>query len=99
MFNPQRLVIGRKRRKLTARALATAIGVSPVTISRLENGVNEPEDHTLTAIANALDYPREFFFGDELDELPAQAASFRSLSSMTAKERDAALSSGPTWIC
>lgn len=94
MFNPQRLVIGRKRRKLTARALATAIGVSPVTISRLENGVNEPEDHTLTAIANALDYPREFFFGDELDELPAQAASFRSLSSMTAKERDAALSSG-----
>jgi Zn-dependent peptidase ImmA (M78 family)/DNA-binding XRE family transcriptional regulator len=94
VFNPQRLVIGRKRRKLTARALASAIGVSPVTLSRLENGVNEPEEDTLSAIAEALGYPRKFFCGEDLDELPAEAASFRSLSSMTARERDAALSSG-----
>ncbi len=94
MFNPQRLILARKRRKLTARALASAIGVSPITISRLENGANEPEDDTVGALVAALDFPRAFFFAEEVDELPADAASFRSLSSMSAKERDAALSAG-----
>lgn len=94
MFNPQRLILGRKRRKLTARALAGAIGVSPITISRLENGANEPEDETVEALARALDFPWGFFFADDVDELPAEAASFRSLSSMSARERDAALSAG-----
>lgn len=94
MFNPQRLTLGRKRRKMTARALAGAIGVSPITISRLENGANEPEDETVEALARALDFPKGFFFAGDVDELPAGAASFRSLSSMTARERDAALSAG-----
>lgn len=94
MFNPQRLILARKRRRVTARALATAIGVSPITISRLENGANEPEDHTVNALATALDFPLAFFFAEDVDELPAGAASFRSLSSMSAKERDAALSAG-----
>jgi Zn-dependent peptidase ImmA (M78 family)/transcriptional regulator with XRE-family HTH domain len=79
---------------MTARALASSIGVSPITISRLENGANEPEDVTVDALAAALNFPRAFFFADEVDELPADAASFRSLSSMSAKERDAALSAG-----
>jgi Zn-dependent peptidase ImmA (M78 family)/DNA-binding XRE family transcriptional regulator len=79
---------------MTARALAGVIGVSPITISRLENGANEPEDETVDALARALDFPRGFFFAEDVDELPAEAASFRSLSSMTAKERDAALSAG-----
>lgn len=94
MFNPQRLTLGRKRRKLTARALAGMVGVSPITISRLENGANEPEDETVEALARALDFPRGFFFAEDVDELPAEAASFRSLSSMSARERDAALSAG-----
>lgn len=94
VFNPQRLILGRKRRKITARALAIAIGVSPVTISRLENGANEPEGDTVDALARALNFPRQFFFAEDVEELPAQAASFRSLSSMSAKERDAALSAG-----
>lgn len=79
---------------MTARALAGVIGVSPITISRLENGANEPEDETVEALSRALDFPRGFFFAEDVDELPAGAASFRSLSSMTAKERDAALSAG-----
>lgn len=94
MFNAHRLILARKRRKFTARALANAIGVSPITISRLENAANEPEAETVEALARALSFPKEFFFGDEFDELPKHAASFRSLSSMTAKERDAALSAG-----
>lgn len=79
---------------MTARALATAVGVSPITISRLENGVNEPEEETLNALSRVLDFPREFFSAGDFDDLPVQSASFRSLTSMTARERDAALSAG-----
>jgi len=79
---------------MTARALAAAVGISPITISRLENGANEPEDETAEALARSLAFPRGFFFAEDVDELPAEAASFRSLSSMTARERDAALSAG-----
>lgn len=93
-FNPQRLAIVRKRRRLTSKALADLIGSSPVTISRLENGNNEPEEQTLDAIAKALEFPRAFFLGDDCDELTTEAASFRSLTAMSAKERNAALSAG-----
>jgi Zn-dependent peptidase ImmA (M78 family)/DNA-binding XRE family transcriptional regulator len=79
---------------MTARALAVAVGVSPITISRLENGVNEPEDDTLNALSKVLDFPHEFFLAGDFDDLPVEAASFRSLTSMTARERDAALSAG-----
>lgn len=79
---------------MTARALATAIGVTPITISRLENGVNSPEEDTIVALSRELQFPREFFFAGDYDDLPAEAASFRSMSAMTAKERDAALAAG-----
>lgn len=79
---------------MTARSLANAVSVSPITISRLENGVNEPEEETLNALSRVLDFPRDFFSAGDFDDLPVQSASFRSLTSMTARERDAALSAG-----
>jgi len=94
MFNPKRLSLARKRRRLSSKGFAGRIGMSPVTVTRLEKANNEPEDETVDLIAKTLGFPRQFFFGDDIDELPQDAASFRSLTSMTAKERDAALASG-----
>jgi Zn-dependent peptidase ImmA (M78 family)/DNA-binding XRE family transcriptional regulator len=94
MFNPQRLSIARKRRRLSSKAFADLIGMSPVTVTRLEKANNEPEASTVDLIAKALGFPREFFFGDDIDEISVDSASFRSLTSMTARERAAALSSG-----
>lgn len=94
MFNSRRLVLARKRRGYSGEGLAKAIGVSPVTISRLENGETEPLPENLAAFAKILGFPQSFFSGDDIDELTKDAASFRSLSSMTAKERDAALAAG-----
>lgn len=94
MFNPNRLTVARKRRKLTGKALAAEANVSPVTISRIEKGINEPDDSTIESFVRVLEFPAEFFFGEDIDELPKGAASFRSLTSMTAKERDAAISAG-----
>lgn len=66
--------------------------MSPVTITRLEHGQNQPDDETLTQLANKLGYPVNFFHGEDPEEIDLGAVSFRSLSKMSAKERDAAVS-------
>jgi Zn-dependent peptidase ImmA (M78 family) len=90
-FSPARLRLARRRRRLTAVQLGERAGVTAVHISRLENTRNEPTPETVGALAAALEYPAAFFYGPELDEVDAGAASFRSLKAMTARERDAAL--------
>lgn len=90
-FNSQRLRLARSRRQKTSQGLANAVGISPVTLSRLENSNNSPEPATIAALAKELGYPIEFFFGDDLDEVDKDDASFRSLKAMTAKERNGAL--------
>lgn len=95
MFNPNRLILARKRRKMTKKEIANRANISPVTLTRLEKERNPPEPETIEAIAMVLRFPVTFFYGDDLDELTTEAASFRSLSSMTAKAKDAALASAP----
>jgi transcriptional regulator with XRE-family HTH domain len=99
MFNPKRLSLARKRRRLSSKALAELIGMSPVTVTRLEKAINEPESETVDLLAKKLGFPREFFFGGDVDDVGQEAASFRSLTSMTARERDAALASGSLHTC
>jgi len=70
------------------------VGVTPVTMSRLEKGLNEPALETLDAIARILKFPKKFFNGKDIESPSQDAASFRSLTSMTSKERDAALAAG-----
>ena len=91
MFNPRRLSIARKRRRLTERALARKSGLVPDTISRLENGFRLPDEQTVAKLANALDFPVSFFGQDEPEEVGASDASFRSFSKMSVRDRDAAL--------
>lgn len=94
MFNPNRLSLARKRRRLTGKGLAELCGLTAVTISRLEKGLNEPEPESLQKLAAALDYPIDFFAGDDVEEISTEAISFRSLKKMSAKEREAAIAAG-----
>jgi Zn-dependent peptidase ImmA (M78 family)/DNA-binding XRE family transcriptional regulator len=93
MFNQKRLGVARKRRQLTAKLLAVRADLSAITISRIENGEN-PDEETVIKIARALDYPISFFYGEDPEELDVNAVSFRSLTKMNAKEKDAAISAG-----
>lgn len=93
-FNPKRLILARKRRRMTGKGVAEAAALSPITVSRIENGENEPDETTVERLARVLDYPVTFFYLDDPDELDTAAVSFRSLSKMSAKERDAAISAG-----
>lgn len=95
MFNPGRLTIARQRRQLTKKRLAELSGITPLTLTRLENGVTvDPEISTVEALAEALRYPFDFFFGEDVDVFPEEAVSFRSLSSLTARQKEAALAAG-----
>lgn len=94
MFNPSRLSLARKRRRLTGKGLAELSGLTPVTISRLEQGINEPEPGSVECLARALEYPESFFFGDDVEDIPVEAVSFRSLKKMSAREREAAIAAG-----
>jgi len=94
MFNPERLELARKRRRYTAKILAEKAGIAPVTLSRIVNRQQVPDETTINALVSALDYPRPFFMRDDLDSVDAGAASFRSLTGMSARERDAALAAG-----
>jgi len=92
-FNAKRLSLAKKRRGLNGKGLAECAGVSPVTISRIENGEN-PDDVTVAKLSAALNYPKEFFYGDDPEEIYTESVSFRSLSKMSAKERDSAVAAG-----
>lgn len=94
MFNAKRLSAARQRRRLTAKSLAEIAGLSPVTITRLETGQNEADEATVEKLAEALNYPKDFFYGPNLVELSTKSVSFRSLKAMTAKERGAAITAG-----
>jgi Zn-dependent peptidase ImmA (M78 family) len=94
MFNIKRLELARKRRRYTAKILAEKAGITPVTLSRVVNGLQAPDEETISGLIRAIGYPREFFFRDDIDPIDATTASFRSLKAMTARERDAALSAG-----
>lgn len=93
-FNSKRLILARKRRRMTGKGLAELAALSPITVSRIENDENEPDEMTIEKLAGVLEYPVGFFYLDDPDELDTTAVSFRSLSKMSAKERDAAISAG-----
>ena len=95
MFNPMRLAVARKRRQLTKKALALKANVAQVTLTRIEHGdTEEPDAETVAALSRALSFPIGFFYLDDCEQLTAESVSFRSLSSLTARQRDAALASG-----
>lgn len=80
---------------MTKKALAEKAAISQVTLTRIESGQTlEPERETVVALAAALQYPLKFFYLEDCDELTPKMVSFRRLSSLTARQRDAALSSG-----
>lgn len=93
-FNPTRLALARRRRGINKTELARAAGVSLRMISAYEAGASEPSRSTLHDLARATRFPSSFFLADDASEIQVSAASFRSLSTMTARQRDSVLGAG-----
>jgi len=94
MFNPNRLSLARRRKGLTKSGLATQIGVDLRSVSAYESGEYPPSEDTLHKIHSVLNFPIDFFFGDDLEQPRPDVASFRALSKMKASQRDMALGQG-----
>jgi Zn-dependent peptidase ImmA (M78 family)/DNA-binding XRE family transcriptional regulator len=93
-FTRQRLTLARKRIGLTIAALARETELSTRILSAYENGSAEPSAATVRLLAEQLQVSQSFFGLPEIDEVPVEAVSFRALSKMTARQRDAALNTG-----
>ncbi len=74
--------------------LAALIGVEVRSVSAYEKGEFKPDSDKLINLAKVLRFPTDYFYGDDLDELSPDSASFRALSKMTAGQRDTALGAG-----
>jgi Zn-dependent peptidase ImmA (M78 family) len=79
---------------LTKKGLAELVGVTPHTILRYEHGEIVPSPEVLDDLSHALGFPVPFFSDPDVYEPQGGAASFRSLSSMSRKDRAAALAAG-----
>src|SRR5687768_3928983 len=100
-FNPSRLVLARKRRGLSKIALAKASNIGLRSIVYYESGEVIPTEETVQSLASALLFPVPFFYEGDIEEIDSDAASFRSLSKMTASQRDSAIAIGTlaTTVC
>lgn len=93
-MNPKRFSFARRRRGLTKKSLADLTGASTRAISAYEAGERTPGRETVEQFAKILGFPVSFFYGDDIDEFTDEGASFRSLSKMTAGQRESALAGG-----
>jgi Zn-dependent peptidase ImmA (M78 family)/transcriptional regulator with XRE-family HTH domain len=94
MFNQSRLKVARQRAALTRKELAKRIGVEPRAVTGFETGQYMPTEDNVARIARATGFPAEFFEEDDIELLNADGVSFRSMTKMTAKQRDAAVAAG-----
>ncbi|TDB48257.1 XRE family transcriptional regulator [Photorhabdus khanii] len=95
-INPERLKLARLRRKLTYSALSEITGISTKSLAGYEKFDNlfMPTEQTTQLIADALNYPKEFFFGEEVEFVEPSTVSFRSLKSLKAADQHAAEAAG-----
>jgi Zn-dependent peptidase ImmA (M78 family)/transcriptional regulator with XRE-family HTH domain len=91
-FNRTRLVLARKRKGFSKLAFAKKVGVTRKSVEAWEAGTNKPVEDAIAQIIRVTGFPRDFFMGDDLDEPSVDSGSFRSMKTMTAAQRDMALS-------
>lgn len=88
-FRPAQLTLARERRGLTKAELAERCGVSRRAVSDWEAGrVADPPTATL---AEVLNFPEPFFRIELPERIVAEQASFRALTSLSARELKATL--------
>ncbi|OOO17848.1 ImmA/IrrE family metallo-endopeptidase [Rhizobium sophoriradicis] len=94
MFNRTRLIVARQRAGLTMKELALKAGIEPRTITGYEAGEYFPSEDVARRLARVLGFPISFFMADDVDIPRAEGVSFRSMSKMTARQRDGAIAAG-----
>ncbi|MGG0506262.1 XRE family transcriptional regulator [Priestia megaterium] len=84
-FNPERLKAARIYEGLTITDLANAINVSKQAISQFEHGKNQPSLETLLQLMKVLNFPREYFYGQDPHNVQIGSTFFRSSATTNKK--------------
>lgn len=93
-FSGTRLRTARLFRSMTQAALAELSGVVVSHVSQMEGGLRRPGGGIAEALAAALNFDVEFFYGDPLDEYRSEECNFRSPKTTPEKLKAQALSYG-----
>lgn len=59
----------RQAKKLSQRAMAKDLNITNPTISMWENGIRNPDTHTLTELSKYFNVPISYFFEDQKNDL------------------------------
>ena len=94
MLNPERVDLVRKRLGLTKIGLASKLNVDRKVIQRFEAGLSDLPTDCLDKLCKISGYPVEFFDKPSPVYPNPAGVSFRSLKSLTAGSRDAAMAAG-----
>ena len=86
-FNPTRLATARERRAITKSALAQTLALTPAQFHQLELGNFISDSDLIQNLADALDFPITFFYGDDLSEIPTEGAHFRASLSISKRRK------------
>jgi Zn-dependent peptidase ImmA (M78 family)/transcriptional regulator with XRE-family HTH domain len=91
-FDPYRLTLARWASGMTKSELATALGLSPASVSQYESGNTQPRSSTIAEMAIALGVPASYFEAspDRRRPSPTTRSFFRSLRATRQWERDQA---------
>ncbi len=84
LFNPELLRVARQVRGWSQDKLSKQANISQVFLSKIENGVKHPTDGVVDRIAQALHFPKSFFFEpDRMFGLPMSVhAMYRKTASV-----------------
>jgi Zn-dependent peptidase ImmA (M78 family)/transcriptional regulator with XRE-family HTH domain len=91
-FDPARLTQARRLAGMTKKAVADALGVSPVAVGQWEAGTHPPRPDHVGGLSDSLTVPAAFFAaGRPYARLESSAAHFRSLRKTPAIQRAKAI--------
>lgn len=93
-FNPARLTLARQIRGMNKAELEEASGITTRSIFAYESGATEPTRDNIERLARVLDVPVSFFEQARADLPSPDAVSFRSMTSLTAAQRDSSIGAG-----
>lgn len=86
VFNPAMFKLAREFRGYTQKDLETKSGIKQGVLSRYEHSLRAPGEEHLSKIAEALQFPKEFFF-QKGEDYPTGIIFHRKFSSLKTKDK------------
>lgn len=85
LFNPSRLKIAREKSGLTQSLLAQACSLETRSVIAHEGEKHTPKEENISTYSDVLKVPKDFFYGEDLDQIDEKNISFRNVYKLSKK--------------